>query len=272
MTQYNSENLPSYSNPPVIEVVFGVSFKKLDAMKLPHSGIFWQKIREDFPKCAHASPLVFSKLSPLIFSKLEESEFPLPRVWLINKNETNLIQYQTDCFFFNWRRMPGAEEYPRYSIVKSAFERYHKVFKEFINENELGEINYQQCELTYINHIVKGSGWNSLADIGQIMRDVMWTKKDDRFLPEPKAIQWVSIFPLPEDFGSLSVSLKHGTRQQDKCPLFLIEISAKGLGGDQTKERISKWFDLAHIWIVKTFADITSDEIQKKIWLRQENK
>lgn len=264
MTQYNSESLPSYSNPPVIEVVFGVFFKKLDAMKLPHSGIFWQKIQEDFPKCTHASPLVFSKF--------EGAELPLPRVWFINKNETNLIQYQTDCFLFNWRKMPGAGEYPRYSVVKSAFERYHKIFKEFVQENELGEIDYQKCELTYINHIVKGSGWNSIADVGQIMRDVMWTKKDDRFLPEPKTIQWVSIFSLPEDFGTLSVSLKHGTRQQDKCPLFLIEISANGLGGDQTKERISKWFDLAHKWIVKTFTDITNDEIQKEIWLRQKEK
>jgi len=264
MTQNDFKGLPNYGNPPVIEVVIGSFFKKLDAMKLPHSGIFWQKIRKDFPKCTHAPSLYISAL--------EGGELPLPRVWFINEDETYLIQYQSDCFIFNWRMTPKAEAYPRYSVVKGMFEQYHTIFSEFVQENNLGKLDYQQCELTYINHILKGSGWNTPADIGKIMRDVRWVQKKDRFLKDPQTVRWETVFPLPEDFGRLLISLKYGKRHTDNCPLFLLEISAKGLGGDRTPERISAWFDLAHEWIIRSFADVTNDEIQEKLWLRQKTK
>ena len=262
MKQQISRDLPSYKTPPVIEVVFGIFFQKLEALKIPHFGLFWQKIRKEFPECVHAAPLGITLPTD------SETSLPLPRIWFVNKDEINLIQLQTDCFFFNWRKVTGAEEYPRYSDVKKPFEKYHNLFIKFLQENNLGEINYKHCELTYINHIYKDNGWNSIADISQIMRDLSWNKKD-RFLPEPKTIQWLSIFPLPEDFGELKVSLKHGIRWTDNHPLFVLEISTKGLGGGENPERISEWFDLSHEWIVKAFADVTNSEIQKKIWRRQ---
>ncbi|MEW6380759.1 MAG: TIGR04255 family protein [bacterium] len=260
MNEYK-DDLPKYRNPPVVEVALGVFFEDIKSMKLPHSGVFWQKIRKEFPRVTHADPLGI----------LEDdiTKLPLPRVWFINEHETNLIQYQTNCFFFNWRKIPFAEKYPRYSTVKKAFERYHNLFIEFLHENNMGKISYKQCELTYVNHIPKDNIWNSPADINQIMRDIIWTKNENRFLPEPKSIQWFSIFSLPDDFGELKISLKHGKRISDDYPLFILEISAKGLGGDRTPERISEWFDLAHEWIVNAFADITSDDMQKKCWLRQ---
>jgi len=211
--------------------------------------------------------------SPSIYRDgISDNEFPLPRIWFINKDKSNLIQYQPDCFLFNWRKLPGAEIYPRYSVISKLFENSHQIFASFVKENELGNIKYQECELTYINHITKGNGWDKPSDIGRVLKDLKWTNKKSRFLPEPHTLQWNSAFLLPEDFGRLNISAKHGLRQHDKCPVLIIEITAKGLGGDLGLERVSEWFNIAHEWIVQAFADITCPEIQKEIWQRLDNK
>ena len=81
-----TNSLPSYKIPPVIEVVCGINFKKIAQFKAPHFGLFWQKLRGDYPTCKHASPLGFPPKPP-DFEADPELFFPLPRLWFINEKE-----------------------------------------------------------------------------------------------------------------------------------------------------------------------------------------
>lgn len=120
--------LPHYKQPPIIEVACGLTFDPLESLLVPHYGMFWERIKKDFPDCEHAPHL--GELPPAMTS----TEFPLPRVWFINSADDNVIQLQRDRFFFNWRRSAPVEKYPRYEFVIKSFREYLTEFSRFLSD------------------------------------------------------------------------------------------------------------------------------------------
>jgi uncharacterized protein (TIGR04255 family) len=190
-----------------------------------------------------------------------ETGLPIQRVWFINKQDDQLIQFQFDRFYFNWRRRQ--DDYPRYPYVIKKFENILNNAIIFFKEFDLGELEPIECELCYINHIPKGQGWNEISDLSKIFSDFNWDPKSNRFLANPESISWHSAFKLPGKYGSLAVNLKQALRTEDKIPLFVLELTARGIGESKRKDDILKWFDLAHEWIVKGFTDLTTPQIQR---------
>lgn len=195
-------------------------------------------------------------------------KLPLPRLWFINEEKNGLIQLQENMFFYNWRKIQPEESYPRYNTVIKTFTLNLKMFTEFIEDEKLGILEPVDCELTYINDIVKGEGWETIADIHKVIPELNWRSNDQRFLPEPLNLGWKTLYALPEDKGRFIVKLDQATRKIDNQPMFRLEISARGLGVDKSLDAVWDWFEIAHEWIVKGFTDITSEEIQKSIWRR----
>jgi hypothetical protein len=83
--------LPIYDNPPLVELVIGARFAKLEAFKVPHFGLFWNSIIDEFPRCEEAAPYA-TEAAEL------ETNLPLPRVWLINAADDHLLQMQKELF------------------------------------------------------------------------------------------------------------------------------------------------------------------------------
>ena len=265
----SSATLPSYKNPPVNEVVCGLRFQPSDKFLIPHIGLLWNRFRSEYPRTQHALPLVSAVAGvPFLDST---TGFPLPRIWFVNESDDHVIQVQLDRFYFNWRRKQ--HEYPRYVHVIATFEKVTQEIKKFFGEFGLGEFKPIGCELTYINHIPRGEGGDTLADPEKIFRHFLWDSnlKTDRFLPKPNRVSWQTEFALPNNMGVLSVNLKEATRIEDKKPLFILELITRGIGEATGEKAIRKWFDLAHEWIVRGFADLTTNEIQKDIWGREGN-
>ena len=258
------KQLPSYEKPPLIEVACGLVFKRLTAMKIPHYGIVWSKFREQYPICQHAAPLEISKESvdPAV-------GVPLPRVWLIGKGEMDLIQLQADRVFYNWRKVRPDDSYPRYSTVCANFRQVVEKLSESIEELGLGVIEPVDCELTYVNHIPKGEGWQSVSELQKLFPDLSWRCDPARFLPNPTSAAWKATFSYA-DLGTLTASLNHGARRMDNLPIFIFQLTAKGIGQERSIPAIFTWFDTAHEWIVRGFADLTSDSAQREIWKREE--
>jgi len=262
------KGLPNYENPPVIEVVCGITFKKIENFKVPHLGLFWQKVRDSYPTCQHAQPLGFS---PEQFDMSDGFPFPLPRVWFINEQKNGLIQLQNNKFLYNWRKIHQDESYPRYQTVINAFKKTLDIFKKYLEDEKLGALEPIECELTYLNHILKGEGWESVTDIYRILPDFNWFSKEKEFLPEPLNLGWHTSFALPEDRGRLTVKLDQAERKIDKCPVYILNITARGLGADKSMDAIWSWFEIAHEWIVRGFTDLTDTKVQKTIWERTDN-
>jgi uncharacterized protein (TIGR04255 family) len=262
---FSSGTLPSYKSPPINEVVCGMQFHPSDKLRVTHIGLLWNKFRADYPDVHHASPIASAKGRILIDTA---TGLPIPRVWFINKSDDQLVQFQIDRFYFNWRRRQN--DYPRYDYVIENFESVCSTIVAFFSKFKLGEFKPIEYELSYINHIPKEQGWNTIDDLSKIFSDFVWKKTKKRFLPNPEKVAWQTEFPLPEKKGHLIVNLKQATRTEDKAPLLVLELKAKGIGESTSKEAIREWFDLAHEWIVRGFTDLTTPEIQK-IWEREEN-
>ena len=235
------EELPSYKNPPVNEVVCGLRFKTPDKLRIPHIGLLWDKFRSDYPMIQHVPPIASSK-GELILDK--QVNVPLPRVWFINKEDDQLIQFQLDRFYFNWRRRE--RNYPRYSNVIKNFKNVLDTFINFFSEYNFGELKPIECELTYINHILKGEGWKSIDDLPNLFHDFKWDRSESRFLNNPQKITWSAEFTLPEQNGILFVNLKNATRIEDKLPLLILELSVKLFDDSIPLKNILDWFNFSH--------------------------
>lgn len=102
--------LPEYDNPPVTEVVIGVQFKALEAFTAVHPGLYWQRIRNNYPKFSAKPPLgttfEFFSGDKLPTFKPKDSQIPpIPRCWLLDDSENRLIQIQSEHSFTIGRKL-----------------------------------------------------------------------------------------------------------------------------------------------------------------------
>jgi len=263
--------LPDYDNPPVNEVVFGVQFNKVP-IKTPDTGILWERLgRKAYPECKEMPPLppVVERFN-VPSSQIERPTFeelthpPLPRLFFINASKNHLIQVQQDRLHQNWRRLKSDDKYPRYATLYPKFVESWKLFSSFVNELNLGPLEPNQYELTYVNHIPRGQGWVNLSDVENVFRDFQ-CKVRDRFLPEPENLAWRKIYRLPNDSGRLHASLRLAVSRELKDRIMILDLTARGF----IPNKMDSWFDTAHEWIVRGFADLTAPSIQNSIWKKK---
>jgi hypothetical protein len=105
----------------------------------------------------------------------------IPRVWMLSNDGTELIQVQTDRFLRNWRRYHNDTiPYPSYeSSGRPGFEEDFKTFCKFVEDQRLGNLEIDQCEMTYINHIRPCGVWSEFAQLDRVF-------KRSKLAPVPK--------------------------------------------------------------------------------------
>jgi uncharacterized protein (TIGR04255 family) len=235
--------------------------------------LLWESFQPEYPffdDVAPIAPKIELFGNQVIESELQLSDIPpLPRVWFVSSDETRIIQIQRDRLIHNWRKLSSDSEYPRYDSLIQAFQDYLSRFDSFLKEAELGQIQPSQYELTYVNQIPQGEAWKTLEDIGKIFPDFTWRVNSQRLFPEPKSVNWTTIFELPDQIGRLYATLKSVSALQENKSILLFELTVRGIGSHTSCELMKDWFDIAHGWIVGAFADLTSETIQTEIWKRR---
>lgn len=267
----DNNNLPKFGSPPVIEVVCGLQFSPLTSMLTGHIGALWDRYKPDYSELKEAAPLphvVEQSVAQQDHIKVSVSETPdLPRTWFVHKDGTGVLQVQRDRFLHNWRKVNPSDEYPSHVEVIRRFREHLNTFRGFLDELSLGPLSPDQLELTYINHIPIGTGWNSYGDIGVVLPDFAWRPSNDRFLPAFGVFNWRTSFPFPNQTGWLHVNAKPATRKSDNHPILYLELSARGMATKTGDEAMLEWFEIAHEWIVRGFTDLTGQEMHK-VWNR----
>jgi uncharacterized protein (TIGR04255 family) len=258
-----AESDPSFDRPPVSEVACGITFEPIRGFLLTHAGLYWARIKSDFPASEHALPLTTGQEPAGMIDPA--TGLPLPRLWFVAADKQGLIQLQADCFYYNWRRLNDDDRYPRYATIIKTFKDRLNGFLEFLKESELPPPTITGAELTYVNHIPQEHGWSSVEDLSKVFRDHCWSRIEGRFLPAPRNVGWKAQFPLPAG-GNLTTSLAFGTRLRDQMPTLKFEMATKAKLAGKTIDDAWKWFDVAHEWIVRGFVDLTQPEIQRTAW------
>lgn len=259
-------DLPDYHRPPIDEVAISVQFPPIGNFFDTHAGLFWQRVRSDYPK---------SETQPRIESPIESAEsgalLTVPfnfapgqgRVWMISANDDFLIQIQNTRFVQNWRRRQA--EYRHFEQIRDLFWRNFDEFMSFLADENLDQPSVQQLEVTYINWIPPDLAMSdflrpgnaaqiSLAGLGRY----------------PDQQSWIARFSFPgtEDLiERLYVQCLPASRhdapsvQGSQFALTMRMTRATGISTEELRNLI----DAARITIVTAFTDLTTDRAHE-LW------
>jgi uncharacterized protein (TIGR04255 family) len=255
-----------FEKPPVVEVFCGVLFGQLPELRTAHVGVYWSRIRKEFPIVDEApllSPSIetFSPASPVEI----EAGFvpPLARTWFQRADRRGLIQLQGDRFVYNWKRAsPTDGDYPSYDRVILDFERQWQEFCDFVAKEGLGGLVPRQLELGYVNIIPDAS----VPAGDPVFVDHARNVSRSRFLPEPESLAWRTSYAFP-DSGRLHVIITSARQADTGDPIKRLDMVARGIN-EIGATQMRAWFDLAHEWIVNGFVDVTTSTMQT-VWRRQ---
>ena len=260
--------LPDYQSPPLNEVVCGVIVAPVANLLLPHIGLFWGGVIDQYPNCEHAPPMTKPGTGDFLWVD-SSTNLPMPRIWFLNAQKTELIQIQNDRFYSNWRQIDAAkDEYPHFDYVTNRFFDTYKKWEAFVQATMLTTLSPIECEVSYINIIPRERGWTSSASLGELFPDFAWRLGRPRFLAPPERLTWQMSFPLPDAKGTLTVRMTPAARTTDKAEVIRLEFQARVPCTQNEPAAMRACFELAHEWIVNSFADLTSMKVQRDVWRR----
>lgn len=261
--------LPEFDHPPLDEVVIGVQFEPLQGFQTVHVGLFWSRIRDRYPFTEDQAPLVAQQAEPPDIQPVNQSLMfgtgPFtPRCWFLDQTKNQLIQLQRDRFLRNWRQLQGTEPYPRFTNLIQEFKRDWQTFSSFFQEERLGDPRVMQCELSYVNKIERGMGWQDFSDLPNVFSLL---RRDDSagFLAAPELVSWQAKYKLPDGRGRLHVEMNPVFRSRDMKLGLSLNLTARGAPAGGSYEQVFAWFDLAHEWVVRAFHELTTPKMHE-IW------
>jgi hypothetical protein len=272
-TSIRPADLPDFEEPPVVETVLSVQFEPLTEMRTAHLGLLWERFRTNFPKTEERPTLaqIFEQFpeAPRARLGLELQTYetpPVPRLFFITTKGNEMIQVQPDRFIKNWRKEGEGETYPRYEHIKASFQRDFAVLQEFVTANHLGTPHINQCEVTYVNHILSGHGWDNFGDVDRVFSS--WKSPPDQIPGSAEDLRAHARFVIPAvdgtPVGRLHVEIQPAFRASDNKAMYVFHLTARGQVGESFD-----FFDLGRRWIVKSFAALTTSRMHA-IWKRKE--
>lgn len=257
--------LPSFENPPVGEVVLSVQFEPIATLQAAHLGLFWDRFRSAYPRTETHAPIapmleVFESTEPTVRFQFKPVA-SLPRVWFISEDERRLIQVQSDRFICNWRRRSESDEYPRYEPIRESFNHHWDEYIAFLRSEHLvsDAPRIQQVEISYLNHVSRGSVWSTHADAHKICKCLGAPVETGGLRMESVSFATHSIIEDPSGgapIGRLHCEFEPGFNA-DGDSLVLLSLVARGISKDSSVD----FLDLGRRLIVQHFRDMTTSEM-----------
>ncbi len=271
-----SSSLPSFQNPPVIETALSVQFKPLRGFANAHLGLFWDRIRREFPKTADADPILPQEelFGDQILRRPRLPSFRIvagegaARLQMISEDNRAMVQLQNGRLAYNWRRMVDGE-YPRWRTVMPKFESARDTLADFLSSEGLGEIEPNQWEGAYVNHLTRGRDWEEASDWSRLIPGLIGTAGVAPVgKTESVGCNWR--FALPEDRGRLHIDLFHGFSgaEQTAEEVLVLQLTARGGVKSLDGWGTAAGLEIGHAAIVRTFAAITGAEAHNQ-WERE---
>jgi uncharacterized protein (TIGR04255 family) len=260
-----THRIVDFDRPPVVETALGVVFAPLSRWSLLHFGLLWQQFRERYPL---TEVKMASGPGEVRISLGEGSEFgALPlKALFVDDSGTQLVQVQRNAFIRNWRQTEQTTEYEHYDNVRPLFRRDWETFCGFLDHEGLGRAEVVQCEVTYINHLVRGREWSNFDDVSRIFR--VWAGDTPSSLRASQMVSFVTAFELPDRAGRLQVVVQPGIRRADSKEIIQFSLTATGKPQTSSTEEIMRWLDIGHAAVVTNFRDLTTTEMHKNWGIR----
>jgi|SRR5271155_76335 uncharacterized protein (TIGR04255 family) len=255
-----TQRIVDFQRPPVAETALGVVFAPLSGWSVIHFGLVWERFRERYPVTEMKMAGGPGELRITSAEGIDIAALPI-KAMFIDPSGNQLVQIQRNAFIRNWRQTEQSTEYEHYENVRPLFKRDWQTFCEFLEVEKLGQIDVMQCEVTYINHLIRGQEWKSFDDVSRIFR--IWSNASAESLRASQMVSFMTVFELPENAGTLQVALQPGIRKRDSKEIIQFSLTATGKPAGSSLGDILKWFDLGHIAVVTSFRDLTTPEMHR---------
>lgn len=262
-TSTRPADLPDYERPPIDEVAIGVQFPAIDGFNDLHVGLFYARVREDYPR-AESRPRVDSPIetftgeTPLpAFTFQFQMERPKGRAWLISADDQYLIQVQDTQFLCNWRRREG--DYPHFDALLERFWKAYKEFEAHLSHEGLSVLSVQQIEVTYINWIpdLPASAFLRPGSASSISIPGVG--------PEAESQDWIARYLVNDESKPIARLYAQCQSVVRAVPIpspgiqFSLVFRAPLLEA-ATNDRLSSLMELGRNTIVRTFTDLTTSQ------------
>lgn len=271
----DSNSLPSYGEPPVVEVVWGAQFPRLSWLTGAHLGLLWNRFREQYPLAEEheaipraSEPEEWPSSQPLVSDEARGSH--MSRQWFVSESGRDLVQFQKDRLFVNWRKVTDSDKYPRFAYIKERFRTIWQGFAGFCQEQGKELVFPELLEMAYVNIIPKGDAWSVPADLGKVFPWLSFHGNTGS-LPTPGSLKANLIFDLRGKAGRLHADCSHVLhRDSSKAQAFRLNLMYRGQFESESFDDMMEWFDEAHGVIVRGFSDLTDQTVQEELWGRIE--
>jgi uncharacterized protein (TIGR04255 family) len=263
----NLKGLADFQKPPAVETLVGFHFFPLQNWKTPNFGLFWQEIKKEYPDAqvhpALAEQALRVELNSALASIKLTGDVPV-RWWYVHKSGKRLIQVQADSFIQNWRKRDTDDPYLHYKELRPAFQKTWSQFLRFLKRQRVESPRVRQCEVTYVNHIDRGEGWRSFADLADVFS--VWRGRTYcGFLPTPDLVSMNAFYPIEGQTGRLQIMVQPGIRQPDAKQTLQLTITALCKPASSQPSDLFKSLDLGRKWVVRGFEDFTTEKMHT-IW------
>ena len=270
--------LPEYERPPVVEVALAIEFEQAVGFRSLDLGRLAAAWADSLPQ-ADERPLLPRMESPDddlvddLLDALFEVEEPVvpPRLWLQNEVGDQVVQIQRDRLVVNWRK-EGSGGYPRYKTVRDRLQDAWLRLVDVCNDLDYDAPIPDLCEIQYINNIGMDQGWNSPQDTAKLV--VPWQGIDGKgYIPSNHLCQFSLHCHFPEDReGWLNIdgwTTSAPTDDDSHAMRMMLNLTSRGHALSDDFESALDFFEMAHVWIVRAFTEITSPEAHDT-WGRQQ--
>lgn len=270
-------DLPDFDRPPVSEVVLGLQFGSLTELRSAHIGFLWAKFRGRYPTVTEHPPLdpsfeTFGSVTTAEFPEIRLQQLlqlPFPRYWFENAIGDELCQVQQDRFVHNWRKRDKDLEYPRYETVRGRLVADLAVFEEFLSQEDLGSLTFNQVEVTYTNTIDLPDSDDPHGAIARVVS--VWS---DIGTPERELedVNFRTRYIIKKDsvpHARLHVSVTPVLRRPTLAKAVQLQLTMRGKPDGVDRESALSFLDEGRSVIVKAFAELTTKTMHKH-WGRRD--
>jgi len=267
---------PTFANPPIVEFVLGAQFSPLTKLSSAHFGRFWNALGSEW---------INPRDAPLIVDQFErfDDESVGPRKWqfkleqgplvnrltLINRESNRLLQVQPTRLHLNWRKTNDFK--PSYKDLIGEFEKMFARFVQFCDAENIGDVDVNQWEVTYVDCFPKGDYWTEPSEWGQFLPGLFRVEPlavNEQLELERRAAEWS--FEIKPKLGRLHVSASIGQWNHDQTDALMLNITARGPLRPGYTNTLKSGLDLGHAIAVDQFLRMVSDETKQKWGLKDE--
>jgi uncharacterized protein (TIGR04255 family) len=260
-------NSPSFTNPPLDEVILGVQFAPAPGFNSTFHANVYSLFQREFPVVDEHPPLApqieaFGG-NPSPGFQINFGTVPTKsRLWFISDDNGHLIQFQDDRLLFNWQNRAASKPYPRHERMSEIFGQKLKTLSDFYGEVFGSSISITQAEVAYVNIIPLSTS----GEIGDWLRifNPIGLDVEGLNLVTSRVLYGDSNQPIARIFYEAQMVF----HQQTKKPALRFVLTCRGKPYGDTIAEALKFTTFARNRIVEDFCRFTTENAQKR-WGRQ---